>query len=487
MVAETLPQIVRMWKDEDYSYDGKFFSMPSRNVLPKPYSKPHPAIWMAAGSPSTFDLAAELGVGVLCFGFSTPDQLTPLVARYKEKIGDCKNPVGGFVNDNVMITTTMICMEDGAKARKTFLEADSNYHLSLVFRYLDTFPKPPGVPEWPAIVPAMDAASLDSVIASGDVAVGTPDEVNKAIERYVATGADQLSFGMLSSSMSIESCEEAVETFGKHLLPAFDKDPDAPHHQAAPRRRRFLALRPFRRPRLVTFQPEVARFQAAVDLLGHLSRRAGSDVDAVPFGHAVPLELGPQVVDHVGVGQRTCVLRLRPAVLHPLLHEVDRRPQHGVMHRELARLAGSGEEVEHERVEDALADREVAPGGEGGDGFGGCAEHDPVLGVRLFAPWLDGPASQLGEEPVEVEADRELVAIRHQRRHRGLAAAGGAGHEEEATLRHARIIAPWIPRAEVGLCAPAGCNAGCATASSAQLADATPTTGLLSAAPPSDP
>jgi hypothetical protein len=30
---------------------------------------------------------------------------------------------------------------------------------------------------------------------------------------------------MLSSSMSIESCEEAVETFGKHLLPTFDKDP----------------------------------------------------------------------------------------------------------------------------------------------------------------------------------------------------------------------------------------------------------------------
>ena len=225
MVAETLPQIVRMWKDEEYSYDGKFFSMPKRNVLPKPYSKPHPAIWMAAGSPSTFDLAAELGVGVLCFGFSTPDQLTPLVARYKEKIGDCKNPVGGFVNDNVMITTTMICMEDGAKARKTFLTADSNYHLSLVFRYLDTFPKPPGVPEWPEIVPAMDADSLDAVIATGDVAVGTPEEVSKAIDRYVATGADQLSFGMLSSSMEIELCEEAVETFGKHLLPTFDKDP----------------------------------------------------------------------------------------------------------------------------------------------------------------------------------------------------------------------------------------------------------------------
>ncbi|HVA05841.1 MAG TPA: LLM class flavin-dependent oxidoreductase [Acidimicrobiales bacterium] len=225
MVAEVLPQIVRMWKEEEYSFDGKFFSMPTRNVLPKPYSSPHPPIWMAAGSPSTFDLAAELGVGVLCFGFSTPDQLTPLVARYKEKVADCKNPVGDFVNNNVMITTQMICMEDGAKARQTFLEAESNYHLSLVFRYLDTFPKPPGLPEWPEIVPGLDAKGLDLAIATGNIAIGTPDEVSNAIETYGKTGADQLAFGMLSTSMSRESCEEAVETFGKHVLKNFDKDP----------------------------------------------------------------------------------------------------------------------------------------------------------------------------------------------------------------------------------------------------------------------
>jgi alkanesulfonate monooxygenase SsuD/methylene tetrahydromethanopterin reductase-like flavin-dependent oxidoreductase (luciferase family) len=180
---------------------------------------------MAAGSPSTFDLAAELGVGILCFGFSTPDQLTPLVARYKEKIAECTNPVGAYVNNNVMITTQMICMEDGAKARQAFLESESNYHLSLVFRYLDTFPKPKGLPEWPDLVPAMDADTLESVIASGDIAVGTPDEVTKAIENYASTGADQLAFGMLSTSISRETCEEAVETFGRHVLGNFDKDP----------------------------------------------------------------------------------------------------------------------------------------------------------------------------------------------------------------------------------------------------------------------
>ena len=213
-------------RTRSYSYEGKFFSMPTRNVLPKPYSKPHPPIWMAAGSPSTFDLAAELGVGVLCFGFSTPDQLTPLVSRYKEKVQDCTNPVGEYVNNNVMITTQMICMEDGAKARKTFLDSESNYHLSLVFRYLDTFPKPPGLPEWPEIIPGMTPEQLDAVIASGDIAIGDPDEVSKAIERYSSTGADQLAFGMLSTSISREDCVEAVETFGKHVLKKYDKDPE---------------------------------------------------------------------------------------------------------------------------------------------------------------------------------------------------------------------------------------------------------------------
>jgi alkanesulfonate monooxygenase SsuD/methylene tetrahydromethanopterin reductase-like flavin-dependent oxidoreductase (luciferase family) len=53
MVAETFPEIVKMWKEDKYSFDGKFFSMPERNVLPKPYTKPHPPLWMAAGSPSS--------------------------------------------------------------------------------------------------------------------------------------------------------------------------------------------------------------------------------------------------------------------------------------------------------------------------------------------------------------------------------------------------------------------------------------------------
>src|SRR5579875_3655944 len=107
MVAETYPEIVKMWRDEEYSYDGKFFSMPRRNVLPKPYTKPHPPLWIAAGSPSSFELAAKMGIGVLCFAFGNPDQFAPLIEKYKTMIEDAE-PIGEYVNNNVMITTQML-------------------------------------------------------------------------------------------------------------------------------------------------------------------------------------------------------------------------------------------------------------------------------------------------------------------------------------------------------------------------------------------
>ena len=66
---------------------------------------------------------------------------------------------------------------------------------------------------------------VEQMISSGAVAIGDPEECARAVQTFVDTGADQLAFGMLSSSMSRETCVEAVETFGKHVLPQFDKDP----------------------------------------------------------------------------------------------------------------------------------------------------------------------------------------------------------------------------------------------------------------------
>jgi alkanesulfonate monooxygenase SsuD/methylene tetrahydromethanopterin reductase-like flavin-dependent oxidoreductase (luciferase family) len=233
MFDEVVPEFKRMWADTEYEHEGRFFTMPPRNVLPKPFTKPHPPMWVAAGSPSTFEKAARMGLGVLCFSMTSAANLAPLIETYKKEI-ERAEPAGEYVNNNVMVTSQMLCLEDGQRARDVACNMASGYQNTLVFRYLDTFPKPPGIPDWPDVIPEPSPESLDQSIAKGRVCIGTPEEVEKAVQVYADIGADQLTFGMLSTTMPIAVAVEAVETFGKHLIPLFDKDPE---HSTARQRR----------------------------------------------------------------------------------------------------------------------------------------------------------------------------------------------------------------------------------------------------------
>lgn len=226
MFDEVLPQLVEMWKPGTYpAYDGQFFTVPERNVLPKPHTQPHPPLWVAAGSPPTFAKAAQLGLGVLCFTTGTSDQLAPLIETYKKEIQNA-DPVGGYVNDNVMVTSSMICLEDGARARSLMRDARGHYHKSLLFRYLDTFPKPAGTPQWPELFPPYTQAEVDIAVEMGEWAIGDPDEVARVVQKYEDVGADQMTFGMLSQETPLEIVIEATELFGREVIPRFDKDPE---------------------------------------------------------------------------------------------------------------------------------------------------------------------------------------------------------------------------------------------------------------------
>ncbi|MCZ2109353.1 MAG: LLM class flavin-dependent oxidoreductase, partial [Dehalococcoidia bacterium] len=53
MWDECTRAIVKMWTTDNFSWHGKHFSMPPRNVIPKPLQKPHPPLWVAVQSPET--------------------------------------------------------------------------------------------------------------------------------------------------------------------------------------------------------------------------------------------------------------------------------------------------------------------------------------------------------------------------------------------------------------------------------------------------
>ena len=224
MYDEVLPQILRMWRENKYSYQGKYFSMPERNVLPKPWTKPHPPIWVACGSPATFEKAGRLGLGALCFTLGSPKDFEKLIKVYKDAIRNAE-PVGDFVNDNVACVSTLVCHEDRDVARHMCLNMGGAYQNSLVFRYLDTFPRPPQVPAWPKLIPEPTPAELEQRIEEGIRIVGDPEDCRKGVQKYVDVGCDQLIFGVLASTQPMDFAKHSTELFAKEVMPVFDKDP----------------------------------------------------------------------------------------------------------------------------------------------------------------------------------------------------------------------------------------------------------------------
>jgi alkanesulfonate monooxygenase SsuD/methylene tetrahydromethanopterin reductase-like flavin-dependent oxidoreductase (luciferase family) len=226
MFDEVMPEFRKMWSQDSYSFDGRFFSMPERNVLPKPYVKPHPPMWVAAGNPDTFEKAGKLGLGVICFTGGNPEKMRPLVEVYKEAVADAE-PVGDYINDNVAISTSFMCLEDGDAARDWMTRSRNGRQQSLVFKYLDTFPKPPGIPEWPDEIPDPTLEQLAVGREKGASIVGTPDDCAEVLEKWKAIGVDQLIMGPTGSTWPYEVVEESVELLGNKVIPSFDTESEA--------------------------------------------------------------------------------------------------------------------------------------------------------------------------------------------------------------------------------------------------------------------
>ena len=97
---------------------------------------------------------------------------------------------------------------------------------TLVFHYLDTFPKPPFVPEWPTEIPDPTPEAIEKGFQSGAAIVGTPDDCAEGIQKWADIGVDQLIMGPSGSTYSDEILTETVTLFGDEVIPRFDKDPE---------------------------------------------------------------------------------------------------------------------------------------------------------------------------------------------------------------------------------------------------------------------
>ncbi|MCI0791611.1 MAG: LLM class flavin-dependent oxidoreductase [Chloroflexi bacterium] len=255
MWEESLAMVPKIWASDLFSYEGKYWQVPERQVLPKPYQKPHPPIWVAALQPSTYDLAADKGIGVLAFGSSAPSSLEPYVRAYKERVKNA-DPVGAFVNDQWASSTLGICLEDDAEAKrmgaqslKNFFGPDRPYVQGQKDIYAQLLERWGGVPEHlqanfsryvalegeteakenildysggAAIANKIwDEMDADTLCDRAVVIAGNPDSCIEALKKHEATGIDQMMIMMQTESIPHEKVMESIELFGKYVIPEF--------------------------------------------------------------------------------------------------------------------------------------------------------------------------------------------------------------------------------------------------------------------------
>ena len=78
---ESLGMLPQIWQSDEYSHEGKFWSVPSRRVLPRVFQKPHPRMYLACTQTESFRLAAQKGIGVLSSASYAVDILAELGRR----------------------------------------------------------------------------------------------------------------------------------------------------------------------------------------------------------------------------------------------------------------------------------------------------------------------------------------------------------------------------------------------------------------------
>jgi alkanesulfonate monooxygenase SsuD/methylene tetrahydromethanopterin reductase-like flavin-dependent oxidoreductase (luciferase family) len=95
---------------------GKHLTVPPRNIVPKPYQKPHPPVWVACTRRDTIHMAAQKGIGALAFAFFDPEEARHWVADYYTTLEAEGVPIGDAVNANLACVTMMMCHQDERKA-----------------------------------------------------------------------------------------------------------------------------------------------------------------------------------------------------------------------------------------------------------------------------------------------------------------------------------------------------------------------------------
>jgi alkanesulfonate monooxygenase SsuD/methylene tetrahydromethanopterin reductase-like flavin-dependent oxidoreductase (luciferase family) len=200
---EALNIIIKAWTSERrFSHHGRFWRFDDIIVEPPTAQKPHPPLWMGAGSPDSIRKVAERGYNLLLDQFASIEAIGERVARFKaevEKHGRTFNPM------QVGVARAFYVAKDEADK-----EAALERRLVAQRRLTAISQRPDGNNK------ASILAFSDTREASEESALyGTPDQIAVKLERLRELGVEYI---LLNGG---GPARDNLRRFARELMPAF--------------------------------------------------------------------------------------------------------------------------------------------------------------------------------------------------------------------------------------------------------------------------
>ena len=95
--VEALTLMKKLWTEENFTFEGKFWQIEKASLLPRPFQKPHPPVWFGANSPAALKRAVKHGSGFIGAGSSSSGDFKSKVQTVLSALAEAKKGSADFI------------------------------------------------------------------------------------------------------------------------------------------------------------------------------------------------------------------------------------------------------------------------------------------------------------------------------------------------------------------------------------------------------
>ncbi len=216
---DAVKALIPMFTSDAWEYHGEYFDFPLRNVLPKPYQKPHPPLWVACSQLDTIEMAGRRGMGALGFQFVSAEAAHVWVHTYYNAFVKRQEKLADYAtNPNIALVSGFMCAETDEEA---FQKADGWTFFQFALRFYATHgPVEPGsVNLWEEYQSWKETPKGQKQRRSG--LVGSVETLRRKLRKFEASNIDQVILLNQSGKTTHEDICESLELFAREVMPEF--------------------------------------------------------------------------------------------------------------------------------------------------------------------------------------------------------------------------------------------------------------------------